>query len=106
MLGIYPIVVIEKGKTLGIGIQESWKKKVVVNGIISDIKNEIIKRKDLKLPPPLCIVLVSGHGGNNYLSEEQEKIGHAANVPVLYLPPFSQISLKHKKFGRVGDDSC
>lgn len=77
------------------------EKKVVLNGIISDIKNEIIKRNDLNLPPPLCIVLVSGHGGNNYLVEEQEKIGHATNVPVLYLPPFSQISLKHKKFGQL-----
>ncbi|MDH3276576.1 MAG: hypothetical protein OEM21_00570 [Nitrosopumilus sp.] len=76
------------------------EKKVVVNGIISDLRNELLKRRKLDLPSPLCVVLVSGHGGNNYLVEEQEKIGRLSNIPVLYLPPFSKISIKHKKFGR------
>ena len=77
------------------------EKKVVVTGIISDIKNELHKRDKLSLPSPLCIVLISGHGGNNYLVEEQEKIGRITNVPFLYLPPFSKISIKSKKFGKL-----
>lgn len=76
-------------------------KKVVINGIISDIKNELSKRRRLDLPSPRCIVLVSGHGGNNYLAEEQEKIGRITNIPFLYLPPFSKISIRHKKFGKL-----
>ncbi|HUT06619.1 MAG TPA: hypothetical protein VMW74_08040 [Nitrosopumilaceae archaeon] len=77
------------------------EKKVVINGIISDIKNELQKRSKLGLPSPSCIVLVSGHGGNNYLIEEQKKIARITNVPFLYLPPFSKISIKHKKFGKL-----
>jgi creatinine amidohydrolase/Fe(II)-dependent formamide hydrolase-like protein len=76
-------------------------KKVVINGIISDIRNEVTKRSKLNLPAPLCIVLVSGHGGNNYLTDEQEKIAHDTKIPFLYLPPFSKISIKHKKFGML-----
>jgi creatinine amidohydrolase/Fe(II)-dependent formamide hydrolase-like protein len=76
-------------------------KKVVINGIISDIKIELSKRSKLNLPTPSCIILVSGHGGNNYLADEQEKISHDTKIPFLYLPPFSKISIKHKKFGRL-----
>ena len=88
----------KKAKDWNPGVME---KKIVVNGIISDIKNEIVKRKKLDLPSPLCIILVSGHGGNNYLAEEQEKIGRITKVPFLYLPPFSKVSIKHKKLGKL-----
>ena len=77
------------------------EKKVVIAGIISDIKKELQKRRKLGLPSPICIVLVSGHGGNNYLIEEQNEIARNTNVPFLYLPPFSKISFKHKKLGKV-----
>jgi len=88
----------KKAKDWNPGVME---KKIVVNGIISDINNDLSKRAKLDLSPPSCIVIVSGHGGNNYLTEEQEKIGQITNLPILYLPPFSKISIKHKKFGRL-----
>jgi len=88
----------KKARDWNPGVME---KKVVINGIISDIKNELSKRSRLNLPSPLCIVLVSGHGGNNYLADEQEKIGRITNIPFLYLPPFSKISIKNKKFGKL-----
>jgi|CXWL01.1.fsa_nt_gi creatinine amidohydrolase/Fe(II)-dependent formamide hydrolase-like protein len=77
------------------------EKEVVINGIISDIKNDLSKRKNLGLSPSTCIVIVSGHGGNNFLVEEQEKIGRLINMPFLYLPPFDKISIKHRKFGKL-----
>jgi len=87
----------KKAKDWNPGVME---KKVVVSGIISDLKNEVRKRKNLGLPTPLSFILVSGHGGNNYLTEEQEKISHTLDVPFLYLPPFKKISIKNKKFGK------
>ena len=88
----------KKAKDWNPGVME---KKVVMKGLISDMKNEITKRKKLGLSAPLCFVLVSGHGGNNYLAEEQEKIEHRVNVPVLYLPPFRNISFFNKKYGKL-----
>ena len=88
----------KKAKDWNPGVME---RKIVVTGIISDIKNDLSKRKKLGLPSPLCTVLVSGHGGNNYLAEEQEKIGQRTKVPFLYLPPFGEVSIKHKKFGKL-----
>lgn len=88
----------KKAKDWNPGVME---KNVVVNGIISDLKKELAKRNNLGLPAPLSFILVSGHGGNNYLSEEQEKISHKLNVPFLYLPPFKKISIVNKKFGKL-----
>jgi len=88
-----------KAKDWNPGVME---KGVVVNGIISDINKEIIKRKKLGFPSPLCVILVSGHGGNNYLKEEEVKIGKKIKIPILYLPPFYKIKIKHKKLGKLG----
>ncbi|MFQ5439996.1 MAG: hypothetical protein ACE5DL_00885 [Nitrosopumilaceae archaeon] len=87
----------KKARDWNPGVME---KKVVVNGICSDIKNDLSKRKKLGLSAPLCLILVSGHGGNNYLAEEQEKIRQRVKVPVLYLPPFRNIIYNHKKYGK------
>jgi creatinine amidohydrolase/Fe(II)-dependent formamide hydrolase-like protein len=77
------------------------EKEVVINGIVSDIINDLSKRNNLGLSKPTCIVIVSGHGGNNFLVEEQEKIGCLINMPFLYIPPFDKITIKHKKFGKL-----
>ena len=88
-----------KAKDWNPGVME---KEVVIKGIISDIKNEIKKRKKLGFDSPFCFVLVSGHGGNNYLKEEEQKIKESTNVPILYIPPFYKITIKNKKLGRIG----
>lgn len=89
----------KKAKDWNPGVME---KTVVVNGIISDIKNEIKKREQIGISSPLCFVLVSGHGGNNYLKDEEQNIGKRTNVPILYLPPFYKITIKNKKLGTIG----
>ena len=89
----------KKARDWNPGVME---KTVVINGIISDIKNEIKKRKHLGFKSPLCFVLVSGHGGNNYLKEEEQNIGKRTNMPILYLPPFYKIMIKNKKLGTIG----
>ncbi len=88
----------KKAKDWNPGVME---RKTVVKGIISDIKKEISKRRKLHLPPSVCIVLVSGHGGNNYLLEEQERIWKETKIPFLYIPPFDKVRIKHKRFGRL-----
>ena len=89
----------KKAKDWNQGVME---KKIVIGGIISDIKREIQKRKKLEFPSPMCFVLVSGHGGNNYLKEEEENISKKTKVPILYLPPFHNIYIEHKKLGKLG----
>ncbi len=66
--------------------------------VVEDIKMAI----DLQGEKTSLVVVISGHGGNNFLEEEEATISEAVGVPFRYVLPFPRgSSVKSKKHGRV-----
>jgi creatinine amidohydrolase/Fe(II)-dependent formamide hydrolase-like protein len=68
-----------------------------VEGIIEYI------RHDLSTWPARAshIVIISGHGGNNFLKGQEKQLSDSIGVPVLYVIPFEGVKAFHKEYGEI-----
>jgi creatinine amidohydrolase/Fe(II)-dependent formamide hydrolase-like protein len=66
----------------------AWMEpETVTQGIIEDIKRDISRRRR----PVSHVVIISGHGGNNFLKEQEARLSESTGVPVMYVAPFENI---------------
>ncbi len=70
--------------------------KLVERFIRNDI--EVYKRHGI---PTSYAVVISGHGGNNFLKDKEAKISKAIRIPFLYVAPFDGVSVKSARHGVV-----
>jgi creatinine amidohydrolase/Fe(II)-dependent formamide hydrolase-like protein len=63
---------------------------------------EFIKQ-DLKSFPliPSHIIILSGHGGNNFLKDQEARLTESLGIPVLYVPFYEEAFLDHPVHGRI-----
>ncbi len=70
--------------------------------IIEDVRRAIDLQKEFQGNKVSLIVIVSGHGGNNLLEEEEAAISEGLGVPFRYVRPFPKgSSIRSKKVGRL-----
>jgi creatinine amidohydrolase/Fe(II)-dependent formamide hydrolase-like protein len=74
--------------------------------------NEMVRKmtRDLKIDirnlkkngnPASYVIVISGHGGNNFLKEREKGMSKALNIPFLYVPPFANVHATLKGYGEV-----
>jgi creatinine amidohydrolase/Fe(II)-dependent formamide hydrolase-like protein len=69
--------------------------------VVQDVRRAVVLQEELGNKASLTVV-VSGHGGNNLLEEEETAISKASGVPFRYVRPFPRgSSVRSKKLGRV-----
>ncbi|HZW57986.1 MAG TPA: hypothetical protein VFF30_16975 [Nitrososphaerales archaeon] len=75
-------------------------KEELVDRILHDMRYVIKVQKELG-NDPIHVLLVSGHGGNNFLSEYTKYLTEKLGVPFHYFPPFpGSPSVYSEKFRR------
>jgi len=76
------------------------KMEDLIKNIVIDIKRDIqnLERYGFRTSH---VAVIGGHGGNNFLKEEETKLCHAIGVPFLYIPPFHGVHAKSKRYGKV-----
>jgi len=76
-------------------------KKVLLRMMMVDLKRAIrVQRKFGN--EPSHVMVVSGHGGNNFLKEEEASLREELGIPFLYVPPFQGfLRTRSKKLGRI-----
>lgn len=68
-----------------------------VKGII-----EYVKRDIGSWPNEVShVAIISGHGGNNFLGDEQEVLSEGIVVPTLYVHPFVDCKTTHPELGEI-----
>jgi creatinine amidohydrolase/Fe(II)-dependent formamide hydrolase-like protein len=76
-------------------------KKVLLRMMIADLKRAICVHSKFGNEPSHVIV-ISGHGGTNFLKEEEVSLGEELGIPFRYVPPFQGfIRIKSKKHDRI-----
>jgi creatinine amidohydrolase/Fe(II)-dependent formamide hydrolase-like protein len=69
--------------------------------VVQDVRRAAVLQEELG-NKPLLTVVVSGHGGNNFLEEEEAAVSKASGVPFHYVRPFPRgSSVRSKNYGRV-----
>jgi creatinine amidohydrolase/Fe(II)-dependent formamide hydrolase-like protein len=76
-------------------------QQMMIRDIIKEVRRDLQIQKRLLKNKVRGIVIISCHGGNNFLKSEEKKLSRALRVPVLYVPAFEDIVTHHKKFGRI-----
>lgn len=76
------------------------KMKDLIKNIITDIKRDIknLQRYGARVSH---VIVIGGHGGNNFIKEQETKLSRSIGVPFLYVPPFPGIYVKSKKYGKI-----
>lgn len=46
-------------------------------------------------------VIISGHGGNNFLKEQEERLSESIGFPTLYIIPFDDVKATLKGYGEI-----
>jgi creatinine amidohydrolase/Fe(II)-dependent formamide hydrolase-like protein len=70
----------------------------LVTGVVEDIRRAI----RLRGAEASLVVAISGHGGNNFLEEDEATISEAVGIPFRYVRPFPKgSSVRSKKLGHV-----
>jgi creatinine amidohydrolase/Fe(II)-dependent formamide hydrolase-like protein len=70
--------------------------------LVQDVRRAIDLQGELQGSKPSLAVVVSGHGGNNLLEDEEAAISEALGVPFRYVRPFPRgSSVRSKRHGRV-----
>jgi creatinine amidohydrolase/Fe(II)-dependent formamide hydrolase-like protein len=70
--------------------------------VLEDVGRAIDLQKEFQGNVASLVVLVSGHGGNNFLEEEETALSDGLGVPFRYLRPFPKGSLiRSRKHGRL-----
>ena len=68
-----------------------------LSGIVDYIKNDIGK-----WPKKVShVAIISGHGGNNFLKDEEERISQETGVPAYYVCPFEECKTTHEVYGEI-----
>ena len=70
------------------------EKNEMIEHIVDDVK-----RDQRKYPSFSHVVIISGHGGNNFL--ETEPLADSIGVPTLYIPPFPGAKATHPIYGEI-----
>jgi creatinine amidohydrolase/Fe(II)-dependent formamide hydrolase-like protein len=72
----------------------------LVGKLTRDLRRDI---KNLQINGDLAshVVLVSGHGGNNFLKEREHEISKEIGQPFLYAPPFANVQVTLNGHGNV-----
>ena len=71
------------------------------NNVIEKLP-EYIKADMESWPNPVThVVVISGHGGNNFIKDNESEISKSLGIPFLYIPSFNGCSSNHKKFGKI-----
>jgi creatinine amidohydrolase/Fe(II)-dependent formamide hydrolase-like protein len=76
------------------------KREDLIKNVARDIKRDI-KNLEKYGTRASHVVVIGGHGGNNFIKDEEAKLFHAIRVPFLYVPPFPGVYAKSKKYGKV-----
>lgn len=63
-----------------------------IQRVAEDIKADIATWRK----PVSYVVIISGHGGNNFLKREEKKLAYSVGVPALYIEPFSHAMISEK----------
>jgi creatinine amidohydrolase/Fe(II)-dependent formamide hydrolase-like protein len=76
-------------------------KKVFLRMMVADLKRAIrVQSKFGNVPSH--VIVIGGHGGNNFLKEEEASLGEELGIPFRYVPPFQGfIRMKSKKLDRI-----
>ena len=69
----------------------------VLEGIIEFVRYDLSKWRK----PVTHVAIVSGHGGNNFLKDEEAKLKEKIGVPVYYVLPFADCETQHENYGKV-----
>ena len=70
---------------------------IVTRGIIDYIKRDIEG-----WPKKVShAVVISGHGGNNFLKDEEDNLSQEIGIPFHYTLPFAECSAEHTKYGKI-----
>jgi creatinine amidohydrolase/Fe(II)-dependent formamide hydrolase-like protein len=76
-------------------------RKALLRMMTADLKRAILVQSRLGNEPS-HVVVISGHGGNNFLKEEEASLGRELGTPFHYVPPFQgSLRMKSKKGGRI-----
>jgi len=73
----------------------------VIDGIINDVMVDISKLEEHGLGGFSRVVIISGHGGNNFLKDKEGLLLDRIGVPTLYVPPLDGVVVNHPKYGDV-----
>jgi creatinine amidohydrolase/Fe(II)-dependent formamide hydrolase-like protein len=69
----------------------------VTQGIINYLKKDISDwHKDIS-----NAVIISGHGGNNFLKDEEKRLLDSIGVPTLYIIVYDEVKVTHKDYGEI-----
>ena len=69
--------------------------------VVQDVRRAVDLQEELGNRASLAVV-ISGHGGNNFLEEEEAAISDASGVTFRYIRPFPRgSSVRSKKHGRI-----
>jgi len=70
--------------------------------VLEDVRRAIDLQKEFQANVASLVVVVSGHGGNNFLEEEEAAISEGLGVPFRYVRPFpGGSSIWSKRHGRL-----
>jgi creatinine amidohydrolase/Fe(II)-dependent formamide hydrolase-like protein len=75
-------------------------KKVITN-LVDDLQHDITKQQKCLESNVSHIVIISAHGGNNFLKSQESRLSNSIMVPVLYLLPFDGIRQFHESYGEL-----
>ncbi len=77
-------------------------KEELMERMVEDIKRAIRSQARFLSNKASLVVVVSGHGGNNFLKEEEARISRDLAVPFHYIPPFpAGSSVRTRRHGRM-----
>jgi creatinine amidohydrolase/Fe(II)-dependent formamide hydrolase-like protein len=70
--------------------------------VLEDVRRAIDLQKEFQGNPASLVVVVSGHGGNNFLEEEEAALSEGLGVPFRYVRPFPKgSSIRSRKHGHL-----
>jgi len=77
-------------------------KEELIALMVEEVKRAIVAQARSLANEASMVVVVSGHGGNNFLHEEEARIALVLGVPFHYIPPFpGGSSVRTKKRGKM-----
>jgi creatinine amidohydrolase/Fe(II)-dependent formamide hydrolase-like protein len=70
--------------------------------VLEDVRRAIDLQKEFQGNAVSLVVVVSGHGGNNFLEEEEAALSEGLGLPFSYVRPFPKgSSIRSRKHGRL-----
>ena len=70
--------------------------------VLEDVKRAIELQREFQANAASLVVVVSGHGGNNFLEEEEAAMSEGMGVPFRYISPFPKgSSIRSRKHVRL-----